>query len=189
MTRSFRMPQEPIKLLWWFSSNGKKHTNLRDMNLTVGEKLDYCGPCTITANRSLLDIADAIIIGNGPLLKFQKEILINESNAKLGKMPKKEVFSELHPDFHTRNSSQFWVFQNKESAIKNIENQPWMMDPKLDAAFNLTISYRRDSDIVRKYGMTENILRISRFNFFTGKFLKNDTDYLADLIGKVSIRK
>ena len=46
------------------------------------------------------------------------------------------------PNFEKRNSSQFWVFQNKESGIKGSE-QPSLISKELDEMFNLTISYKR----------------------------------------------
>ena len=56
-----------------------------------------------------------------------------------------------------RNFSQFWVFQNKESAIKG-SLQPEIMTEDIDGAFNLTNTYRRDSDVTRRFGDIERMV-------------------------------
>ena len=69
----------------------------------------------------------------------------------------------------------FWVFQNKESGIKGGE-QPQLIPQKLASMFNLTISYIRDSDIIRYFGDIENSIRVSRFDN-TGKLDLEDSEY------------
>ena len=71
--------------------------------------------------------------------------------AKRGKLPL--------PDFENRNTeSQYWVWWPRESAAKGrgtgldydlVGKSGW------DSAFNLTASYRRDSDIVRIWGTAQ----------------------------------
>ena len=67
------------------------------------------------------------------------------------------------PDFTNRNTdSQYWVFWPREAASKGIEKgtnynlvkeiHDW------DGAFNLTASYRIDSDVVRPFGSTDSVL-------------------------------
>ena len=55
------------------------------------------------------------------------------------------------PDYQNRNrDSQYWIFWPREAASKGIEKgtrYEWVKD--WDSAFNLTASYRRDSDILR----------------------------------------
>jgi len=63
--------------------------------------------------------------------------------------PPKGVNTPTFPDTQNRNNSQFWVFHNKESAIKQ-SRLPALFPQLYDSAFNLTITYRRDSDVVRK---------------------------------------
>jgi len=53
-----------------------------------------------------------------------------------------------------RNLSQFWIFQNKESAIKG-SAQLGLMPKDIDASFNMTTTYRRDSDATRHFGDAE----------------------------------
>ena len=56
------------------------------------------------------------------------------------------------PDMKERNTeSQYWVFWPREAASKGIEKGMDFDSVKnWDNAFNLTVSYRRDSDIIRK---------------------------------------
>ena len=65
------------------------------------------------------------------------------------------------PWIETRNSSQYWVFVNYESGIKNIEAQQNLKSftQEFDSAFNITYSYKRDSDIIRGYGSIQKTMR------------------------------
>ena len=76
--------------------------------------------------------------------------------------------------------SQFWVFQNKESAIKG-SSQPPLITKEIDGCFNLTNTYRQDSDIIRHFGDAESAVR-ARFDDSTGELLKDDESYLSDLM-------
>ena len=58
------------------------------------------------------------------------------------------------------------------------------MDPKLDASFNVTITYRRDSDVIRRVGEIENSIRLCRFDDTTGELIQNDTAFFADLLAE-----
>ena len=86
-----------------------------------------------------------------------------------------------HPDLENRNTDQFWIFQNKESGIKGAE-EPALIPQTLDSMFNLTMSYKRDSDIIRYFGDIENSIRVSRFDIKTGGLLLEDDEFFESLM-------
>lgn len=65
------------------------------------------------------------------------------------------------PDYANRNiNSQYWIFWPREAASKGIEKgTSYKLVQEWDSAFNLTASYRRDSDILRPFGDRNNALR------------------------------
>ena len=96
-----------------------------------------CGPCHFTVDRSQEKTADAIIIRNEEL-----GVLVRKGDHDEG----------TFPNIDKRNLTQNWVFLNKESAIK-ANSQPQYMPQEYDNAFNLTISYRQDSDVTRSLAL------------------------------------
>ena len=54
------------------------------------------------------------------------------------------------------------MFVNYESGIKNIDSQQNLKSftRELDSAFNITYSYKRDSDIIRGYGSIQKTMRM-----------------------------
>ena len=56
------------------------------------------------------------------------------------------------------------------------------MTPEIDGAFNLTTTYRTDSDIKRHYGDIESSIRLSRFDETTGELLMDDKTFFKHLI-------
>ena len=54
------------------------------------------------------------------------------------------------------------MFVNYESGIKNIEAQQNLKSftQEFDSAFNITYSYKRDSDIIRGYGSIQKTMRM-----------------------------
>ena len=107
---------EPIELLYWFSKNGFRRTK-EDMNVSFGENNKICGKCHLTVDRSKEYTADAIIISNGPFFAWQKT---HHNPGAPGE--------KILPSRDNRNTSQFWVFQWKESGIKAHE-QTVLMTP------------------------------------------------------------
>ena len=123
---------------------------MTDQDIKFGPNNSICGPCHITVDRSKEKTADAIMISNGPLLNWQKTGRYHGMDQY-----KEDGFENPLPSFENRNPDQFWVFQMKESATKGGE-QTLLMTEELDSAFNLTTTYRRDSDVTRHYGDIEN---------------------------------
>ena len=85
-------------------------------------------------------------------------------------------YSRPFPDTSNRNQSQFWVFQNKESATKSFR-QPSYIEAEIDGCFNLTNTYRLDSDIVRPFETAENAILKARFHPKSGELLQDDASY------------
>ena len=56
------------------------------------------------------------------------------------------------------------------------------MSEEIDSAFNLTNTYRRDSDITRRFGDIEAVIQSDRFDDRTGELLLSDEDYFAYLM-------
>ena len=71
------------------------------------------------------------------LTYFQIKLFIQHGHFK-----GEENYGHPFPEIDNRNQSQFWVFQNRESAIK-CSIQPSVIDPKIDESFNLTLTYRK----------------------------------------------
>ena len=69
------------------------------------------------------------------------------------------------PDMFERNPDQYWVFWPREAASKGIESGTSAMEGAWDSAFNLTTSYRRDSDIPRPFGDANSALQDARYDF------------------------
>ena len=141
--------EEPITILYWFKYNGVKKA-YSDRDVKFGPKNSICGPCHITVDRSQEQTADAIMISNGPLLNWQKTGRYHGMENY-----KEDGFENPLPSFENRNPNQFWIFQMKESAAKG-GDQTLLMTEDLDGAFNLTSTYRRDSDVTRHFGDIEN---------------------------------
>ena len=139
---------EPIKILYWFKFNGAT-TIVPDHHLTFGKDNRVCGPCYLTTDRAEEKTADAIVISNGVMYGLTKHGTYRGEEQYAA-----EGFTSPLPSFENRNLSQFWVFQNKESAIKG-EGQTLSITKQWDSAFNLTNTYRRDSDVTRYFGDIE----------------------------------
>lgn len=72
------------------------------------------------------------------------------------------------PDFANRNTErQYWVWWPREAASKGIS---WGLDWSIvgesgwDSCFNLTASYRRDSDVTRTWGTTQEMINQLRWD-------------------------
>ena len=67
------------------------------------------------------------------------------------------------PDMKNRNQNQYWIFWPREAASKTGATE--VMQGDWDGAFNLTVSYRRDSDIPRLFGDTNSAILDARYNY------------------------
>ncbi|CAG5077064.1 Oidioi.mRNA.OKI2018_I69.PAR.g8623.t1.cds [Oikopleura dioica] len=144
---------------------------------------ELCGECFITNDRDMYETADAVIINNGPLLSFQKaedERLRKKDPAKRGRSQDEQL---KPPSLETRNSSQYWVFVNYESGIKNIDSQQNLQSftQEFDSSFNITYSYKRDSDIVRGYGSIQKTMRMY-FDEVSGKELLSNEQMMEKIL-------
>ena len=70
------------------------------------------------------------------------------------------------PDYKERNlNHQYWVWWPREAASKGFKKGTDLSVVKYwDGAFNLTASYRRDSDITRHWGSVDQLLYYARFS-------------------------
>ena len=68
-----------------------------------------------------------------------------------------------------------------EIGIKGAE-EPLIIPPVLDGMFNLTVTYRHDSDVTRHCNDLESVLRNSRFDPHTGELIKSDKQFFEDLM-------
>lgn len=119
-----------------------------------------CGNCWISNNKNLQTQADSILIDN----TFTQTYLLEHGVGRL----KKQGIHKWLPDLQNRNKKQYWISWMRESAAKGYQNLAAMqrndsLISKWDQSFNLTCSYRRDSDIFRPF---ENLQ-----NFFYRKLL------------------
>ena len=64
---------------------------------------------------------------------------------------------------YDRNPNQYWVFWPREAASKGINSGTSAMKGDWDKAFNLTTSYRRDSDVPRPFGDANSALQDARY--------------------------
>lgn len=83
------------------------------------------------------------------------------------------------PDLINRTPNQYWIFWPREAASKNIANVGKYTSSTWDGAFNLTTSYRRDSDIPRTFGDAHSILKFVRYN--KGKLTVSDEKHLDNI--------
>ena len=112
---------------------------------------DQCGGCYWTNDRSLEKNVNAILVDN-----------IRYITHEFGDMSK-PTYKNTPPSVENRNNDQYWIFWAREAASKSVERGIKIMKGEYDGAFNLTTSYRRDSDIPRPFGTKDKALIQSRF--------------------------
>jgi len=162
---------EPVEILWWFSHTGH---NVRQNS--KWENHEQCGTCILTTDRSKEQTVDAIVVPNGPLQSVLAHG-VNRLSQRAGDSDSDDVG---FPDLENRNHSQIWAFENKESAIKGA-SQPATIPREVDSAFNVTMTYRLDSDISRRFGDIETAITAARFNEI-GELVLNDEQYASHLM-------
>lgn len=121
----------------------------------------FCGNCWVTNDKRFEHDAHAIILDNTRYLQHK---------------------GLQHPDQATRNENQYWVFWAREAASKGVDHGGRLMKGEWDATFNLTTSYRRDSDIPRPFGTKNDILRSVRYN--NGIKVQGDEEHLSILMNR-----
>ena len=86
-------------------------------------------------------------------LKYLNELEFSATNTDNG-------YERSQPDLIDRNTDQYWIVWFREAASKGL-NKIEKLNGPIDRAFNLTTSYRRDSDIPRVFGTANKaILRV-----------------------------
>ena len=121
--------EETVVILDWYTTATKnnKHTL---------KKLDrHCGSCWYTNDRNFEKSADGIVIDNGVFLSTH---------------PTGSFYNP--PELSNRTQNQYWIFYMRESPARfykhtmnlNFEDEH---GHKFDNSYNLSMSFRRDSDI------------------------------------------
>ena len=120
---------------------------------------EQCGGCYFTNDRTMEKSVDAILIDNTRwLTRKQGDV------SHLIELGHWNPYKETAPDTLDRNQDQYWVFWPREAASKGVERGTELMqNDGWDGAFNLTTSYRRDSDIPRPFGNLNKALIDARF--------------------------
>jgi len=127
---------------------------------------EKCGGCWLTNDRNFEYEADGIMFDN---TRYKNAIRAKDL-----------------PDFNNRNlDSQYWVFWPREAASKGIEKGTNFNLVKQihdwDGSFNLTASYRIDSDVVRPFGSRDSVL--------ARHYSDGDHEPYEDIIKKIMARK
>jgi hypothetical protein len=78
-------------------------------------------------------------------------------------------------NFQKMNFNTFNTFQGA--------SQPVTIPREVDSAFNVTLTYRLDSDVSRRFGDIETAITASRFNEI-GELVLNDDQYASQLMAK-----
>jgi len=104
--------RERINILFWFAGPrlDERRKPFRERFLGPGNR-EYCGDCFLSGNRRWKEKSDAIIFSNGKLLNWQIT----------GHYPSEHNYEKPYPpwpDLAKRDSKQWWIFYNRESAVK-----------------------------------------------------------------------
>jgi len=143
---------ENVVILQWWSDNPEQHPYM-------SKSSNSCGGCYFTNDRSMEKTADGLLIDNTRFLS-QKSGL--ERLEKLGRDI--NWYKETPPQNADRPENQYWIFWPREAASKGIDRGMLKMrQDNWDSAFNLTTSYRIDSDIPRPFGNLQKSLADARY--------------------------
>ena len=137
---------------------------------------EQCGGCYWTNDRSLEKNVNAILVDN-----------IRYITHEFGDMSK-PTYKNTPPNVDNRNKDQYWIFWAREAASKSVERGIRIMNGEYDGAFNLTTSYRRDSDIPRPFGTTDKALIQARFRRIENSDNSMDEHYEEVETGEENIR-
>ena len=151
-----RSGKEPLVILIWWAPNEP----------LLHKIPEECGSCWLTHERHLEKEAAGII--------FDQTRYKTHFKHNFGL-----------PDFKHRNTEkQYWVWWPRESASKGMGNgMDWNLVGKngWDGAFNLTASYRRDSDVTRTWGTPQKAVNDVRHDYKTGKVVSYQEHILGEL--------
>lgn len=125
-------------LQWWTSPSYTERTWIKKLPA-------QCGSCWVTNDRTMEKSAEALLVDNTRYIQHS-----HKDNPDT-------------PELQNRNPDQYWVFWPREAASKGIQSGTRAMEGDWDAAFNLTTSYRRDSDIPRPFGDANSALQDARY--------------------------
>ncbi|CAG5078121.1 Oidioi.mRNA.OKI2018_I69.PAR.g8906.t1.cds [Oikopleura dioica] len=119
---------------------------------TLRKLPERCGGCWLTNDRTTEKTAHSIIFDNTRYFAHMDDV----------------------PDLYNRNQDQYWVFFAREAASKNAGAGAAKMEGQWDRSFNLTSSYRLDSDVPRPYGDYNSALQDARYSYnkSQGKFIE-----------------
>ena len=156
---------------WWGKGNSVNTPPVKTEILP-----DQCGGCYWTNDRSVEKNVDAILVDN-----------IRYITHEIGDMSK-PTYKNTPPSVENRNEDQYWIFWAREAASKSVERGIRTMQGEYDAAFNLTTSYRRDSDIPRPFGTKDKVLIQARFRKIESSESTNDESYEEVETGEENIK-
>lgn len=165
--KNFHQAQKKVKdeedpttiVQWWTTPSYITHPWMRKLP-------DKCGGCWLTNDRSIEKEANSILIDNTRYVQHSHK------------------GDDSGPDMMNRNPDQYWVFWPREAASKGVESGTKAMEGEWDKAFNLTTSYRRDSDIPRVYGNANSALQDARYKYSsnTWREVKTFKDHIEELM-------
>lgn len=149
--------KNPTTILEWYSGHRHKgHTWMKKLP-------QQCGGCWQTNNRNMEKTADALLV----TLKYVKH-------------SQEEEMSDI-PDMENRNPNQYWIFWPREAASKGSERATAALKDNWDGAFNLTLSYRRDSDIPRPFGNANSAKLSARYRYDSEEGWIESIDYQTQI--------
>ena len=115
------------------------YKNEESINDPVATK-PFCGNCFYTNNINYVNEARAILFSGLDTLKYLKDVSVNGQTRAI----------QLPRNDETRKKEQYWVWKSYESPIiftEYLKNNNAFSELNFDSAFNLTMTYRRDSNI------------------------------------------
>lgn len=152
--KTYRKEDDPTTILqWWTTPSYKDRILMRKLP-------ESCGGCWVTNDRKREKTAEALLIDNTRYIQHSHN------------MPNGDG-----PQLENRNENQYWVFWPREAASKGIESGTKAMKGPWDGAFNLTSSYRRDSDVPRPYGDKNTALLEARYSYSEKNGWEETTSY------------
>lgn len=139
-----------VILDWWGGTPTRKRITKHECPETA---------CYVTNDRSYEKQAEGILIDNTRYIQHH---------------------GEDHPDLENRNQDQYWIFWAREAASKGVNSGGRIMQGAWDSGFNMTTSYRRDSDIPRPFGSKNEAIRNARYK--NGELIEDDETHINNIM-------